>query len=44
MFAKRLASEGSFSPRSLPVHASGDSDIGTRRQSTIDDTDGKRVE
>lgn len=40
MFAKRLAPEGSFSPPSLQGQPSGESDVGTRRQSTIDDTDG----
>ncbi|MCJ1426722.1 hypothetical protein MMC29_004625 [Sticta canariensis] len=42
MFAKRLAPEGSFSPPSLQGQPSGESDVGTRRQSTIDDTDDLR--
>lgn len=42
MFAKRLKPEGSFSPPSLLNQPSGDSDAGTRRPSTIDDTDGKK--
>lgn len=41
MFAKRLKAEGSLSPPSLPNQLSGESDAGTRRQSTIDDTDGE---
>lgn len=40
MFAKRLAPEGSFSPPSLQRQPSVESYDGTRRQSTIDDTDG----
>ena len=40
MFAKRLKPEGSASPQSPPNQTLGDSETGTRRPSTIDDTDG----
>lgn len=38
MFAKRLAPEDSLSPPPLP---SVESEIGTRRQSTIEDSEGE---
>ena len=41
MAARRLAREGSQSPPALPPSESSGSASGTRRQSTIEDTEGK---
>ena len=41
MAARRLAPEGSHSPPALPQSESSGSASGTRRQSTIEDTEGK---
>lgn len=41
MFAKRFKPEGSSSPLLLPNHPSAGSGAGARRQSAVEDTDGK---